>query len=59
MKYYKRNGYTFQITHVSGDVYLAVGSNGKKTIYDVLDGKLRSTYDNEKQAMEKYNSLTQ
>ena len=71
LKYYKRNGYEFQIVERTKNVARAIGRKGKRELHDVLfiipfDGnELQcplqgiSTFSTESQAIEKFNELTQ
>jgi ssDNA-binding Zn-finger/Zn-ribbon topoisomerase 1 len=64
LKYYKRNGYEFQIVQRNGDVCRAVGRKGKSECHEVFldyDGDIQGRafwrYDSEKQAVEKFAEL--
>ena len=68
LKYYKRNGYEFQIVERIGNVARAVGRKGKQEqhqVVTILEGERISiidhchTFDNEGQAVGKLREMTQ
>jgi len=59
LKYYKRNGYEFQVVQRSGDVCRAIGRRGKTEIHQVIDhGKFR-TFSSEEQAVDLFTELSE